>query len=221
MKSTGRKNQHVTAEELVDFVRAAGRTDQLKAVQNHLERCRKCANIAVVWTRVNAIARRRQTGEPPESTVSMVRDLYAMHTPKKTRPPKPFPAELLFDSFENPLQVGVRSSRADVRQLLFAWGDYHIDLRIEPKQKDDELLLAGQVLNATDRLKKPPLAKVTLLQRRKVCAQSLTNQFGEFLLECKLGPRFELRVLLPTQDEVSLPLGRLLKYLAEGGARST
>jgi hypothetical protein len=221
MKRTERTNQHVTAEELVDFVRAAGRADQLKAVQNHLGRCAKCANIAVVWTRVNAIAHRQQTGDPPESTVSMVRGLYAMHPPKKASPPKPFPAELLFDSFENPLQVGVRSSRADVRQLLFAWGDYHIDLRIEPKQKDDEFLLAGQVLNATDRLKKPPLAKVTVLQRRKVWAESLTNPFGEFLLECKLGPRFELRVLLPTQDEVSLPLGRLLKYLAEGGARSS
>lgn len=216
MKPAGRKKQHLTAEELIDFARAAGPADQLKAIQNHLESCAKCANISVYWTRLNAVAHRQETGEPPAATVRTVRGLYAMHTPKKARPPKPWPARLLFDSFENPLQVGVRSSRADVRQLLFAWGDYHIDLRIEPKPKRAEFLLTGQVLNATDRLNNPPWAKVTLLQRRKVCAQSLTNPFGEFVLECKLGPRCELRVLLSTEDEVSLPLGRSLSYLADG-----
>jgi hypothetical protein len=206
MRSKGHQGRHFSLEEWTDFTRQTGTKGRHEAMENHLQTCQKCAEIAAVFSRVHEVARRQHSTEPPAAAVRMVKGMFGIHGPKRDSRAKSFVAALLFDSFSTPLQAGVRSSGTDTRHLLFGTQDYRVDLRIEPQQDSDKVSLVGQILDASDPDKKLDAAPVALLRGRKVLAESHTNSHGEFNLECDLEQRFELRVTLPGNSQVSIPL---------------
>src|SRR5713226_6109107 len=206
MKPRGNEKQHFTIAEWADFARKVVPKGEIKVMEQHLENCRKCREAAHMMTRISEVARRYGQTEPPDEAVRSVRGMFAIHGPKKATPVRSFVAELLFDSFRTPLQAGVRSSEAGSRQLLFGSGDYRVDLRFEPQEDSDKVSLMGQVLNAADPARGFDSAPVILLLGRKVFATSRTNQMGEFRLECVLEPPIELRIKLPGNAQVTLPL---------------
>ena len=115
-------------------------------------------------------------------------------------------ASLLFDSFRSPRLAGVRSAESASQQLLYGAGDYRIDVRIEPQMDSEKVILIGQVLNAADPAERLSALPVNLLKGRRILAESVTSQFGEFQIECGLEECFRLTVLLPGGREVSLQL---------------
>jgi len=115
-------------------------------------------------------------------------------------------AKLLLDSFLQPQLTGVRSSEITVRQLLFGAGDYHIDIRIEPQEDSDKVALVGQVLNADYVDNYIDQASVILFQAGRVRAESFTNRFGEFRLECELESGLQLRIKLSHGTELRVPV---------------
>jgi hypothetical protein len=202
--------QHFDSEKWADFVRGVVEADTKTEMQTHLDTgCKQCQRMAELWQRINQAARRQQLGElePPESVVRTVKGLYALHGPRrKGAPAVPAIASLLFDSLCNPLPAGVRSAASASRQLLFGSGDLRIDLRIDPQDDTEKISLVGQILDAADPAAKLGSAQVALWRGHRVLAETLTNEFGEFHLECQLEPRFELRVSLPGQPHVCVPL---------------
>jgi len=206
MKRSGDRKGHFTTEEWADLAREVGSQEQRQAMESHLKHCKKCEKVFSMWQRVNEIAHRRQATDPPDATVRSVKGMYAIHGPKARRPIKSLVAELLFDSFQSPLQAGVRSSGAAARQLLFGSGEYRVDLRIEPQMDSEKVVLVGQVLNAANPDKTVDSASVALVRGGKVLAKSLTNNLGEFQLEHDLKSNFELRVTLPGNAQMIVPL---------------
>ncbi len=206
MKPRGKERRHFTLEEWADFARKVAPKAEIAMMETHLVDCKKCREAAHMMSRISEVARRHGPAQPPDSAVRSVRGIFAIHGPKKAVPVRSLVAELLFDSLPSPLQAGVRSSVAASRQLLFGSGNYRVDLRFEPQEDSDKVSLMGQVLNAADPVQGLNAVPVVLLLGRKVFAESRTNQFGEFQLECSLEPRIELRIKLPGNAEVSIPL---------------
>ena len=193
---------HFSLEEWADFARDVVKGDQKAAMQTHLESgCKPCAKVLGTWARVSEAATREKAYQPPESAVRTIKGLGAIHIPAKTSL-----ARLLFDSSTNPIAAGVRSAATVARQLLYGVGAYRIDLRMEPQMDSDKVSLVGQILNSADPAKHAAAVPVVLLKGRKVLAESHTNGFGEFHLQCDLEGSLQLRLTLPHGAEVRIPL---------------
>jgi hypothetical protein len=102
--------------------------------------------------------------------------------------------------------AGVRSAESASQQLLYGVGDYRIDVRIEPQMDSEKVVLIGQVLNSADPDERLAAAPVSLFTGRKMLAESVTSEFGEFQIECELAESFRLVVLLADGKQVSIPL---------------
>ena len=57
--------------------------------------------------------------------------------------------QLLYDSFSQPLTVGIRSAPRRIRQLLYRAEPYQIDLQIELRPEGNRLVVTGQLLDVS------------------------------------------------------------------------
>ena len=199
--------QHYSLEEWADFARDVEVQGKKAAMQSHLDTgCRKCTKVYGLWRRVNEAARRESTYEPPETAVRTVKGLGVIHGTGKARRSSSPLAELLFDSFRDPLQAGVRSVTSTARQLLYGTGKYRIDVRMEPQVDSEKVAIVGQVLNASNPSKPSPPVPVILFKGSKILSVSETNNFGEFHLECDLNTDLKLHFRIPSEMEIWIPL---------------
>src|SRR6266851_6273367 len=87
-------------------------------------------------------------------------------------------AELLFDSFLQPVLEGVRSSSIGTRQMLYRADPFQIDLLIESQAGGPNVVVTGQLLD----LRHPEIVghdlRVTLSNLRGRVVQAAINQFG-------------------------------------------
>ena len=188
-------------------------------MQNHLDSgCKPCEAMLNLWERVHRIARRELAYEPSASAVRHSKATFALQRQPETHTKRAEIAKLLFDSFLQPQLAGVRSGEITVRQLLYAAGDYHIDIRIEPQEDSEKVALIGQVLNADDVDQRLDDSPVALLQAGRVRAETVTNCLGEFRLECDLESGLQLRVRLHHGTELRVPV--LEPTLSEDGNMS-
>jgi hypothetical protein len=208
---------HFKLEEWADFVRDVAKEDQKKAMQSHLDNgCNGCAKLFATWKRVQEAGRRESSYQPPESIVRSVKGAGVIHGLPTAHPEKAPIAELLFDSMRSPMAAGVRSNSAVLRQLLYGVGGYRLDLRIEPQENSDKVDLLGQVLNSTDPDKPIGVTPIVLKRGNKVLAESVTNRFGEFQLECDLEGSLQLQADLPHGQVVQIPLVELVSPTSDG-----
>ena len=191
---------HYSMEKWVDFARGVIGAREKTAMQSHLDTgCKQCSKALKLWKHVHQVARQETALEPPESAVRQMKAAMAIHGPRRQKGVRAT-AKLLFDSGLSPAQVGVRSSGAPARQLLFGVGTYRIDLRMEPQLDSDKVAVIGQVLHSTDPREGLGALPVALVKGRKVVAETITSKFGEFNLECDMGGHFHLRVKLPSEE---------------------
>ena len=215
--------RHYSIEKWIDFARNAIGEDEKLAMQSHLETgCRACSKEFSMWQRLQQLARRESSYAPSNGAVRTVNATFVNRSAGRLRQAKAEVASLLFDSFRSPLLAGVRSAGSASQQLLYGVGDYRIDVRIEPQMDSEKVVLIGQVLNSADPDERLSAAPVTLLKGRKILAESVTSEFGEFQIECELQGSLRLVVLLHGRGEVSLPLvepvfnaGETASYVAE------
>jgi len=199
--------RHYSIEQWIDFARNAMGEDEKVEMQSHLETgCKACSKELSIWQRLQQVARRESAYAPSEGAVRTVNATFVNQSADRLRGAKSQLASLLFDSFRGPLMAGVRSAGSASQQLLYGVGDYRIDVRIEPQMDSEKVVLIGQVLNSADPDERLSAAPVTLLKGRKILAESVTSEFGEFQIECELQGSLRLVVLLHGRAEVSLPL---------------
>jgi hypothetical protein len=199
--------EHYSLEKWADFARQVIGEHERIEMQSHLDNddCKKCSNVLGLWRRVQITAGREQSYQPPDSVVRSIKGTFAIQGPRRASRSVRVIAELLFDSGQNPLPAGVRSSGTALRQLLYGAGDYRIDVRIETQADADKVSVVGQVLNSDDPDDLVGMVPVTLVRAGKVLCEAFTSPFGEFDVECDRRGPFELRVTLPT-EVLTLPL---------------
>jgi hypothetical protein len=199
--------RHYSLEKWVDFARNVIGEDEKIEMQSHLQTgCTACSKELSMWQRLQQVARRESVYAPPEGAVRTVNATFANRSAGHLRHAKSDVASLLFDSFRGPLLAGVRSAGSASQQLLYGAGDYRIDVRIEPQIDSEKVVLIGQVLNSADPDERFAAVPVSLLKGRKILAESVTSEFGEFQIECELEESFRLVVRLPAGREVILQL---------------
>lgn len=199
--------QHYSLEDWADFARNVAGDAKKIAMQSHLETgCKPCTKTHNLWQRVNQTGQREIAFRPPETAVRTVKGLGAIHGIAKPRKASSNLAELLFDSFRNPLQAGVRSTASSVRQVLYRAGDYRIDMRMEPQTLSERVAVVGQVLNAIDPARQSASSPVILFKGNKIISSSLTNSLGEFHLECDLAEDLKLHFVFPGGSNFLVPL---------------
>jgi hypothetical protein len=197
--------QHFSSERWTDFVRDALNSKDAEAMQAHLDNgCEQCTAANAAWKRVFNIAGRESVYQPPSAAVKMAKAAMKLH--REPRPRTSIVANLLFDSMSAPVAVGVRSAVARSRQLLYGFEDYRVDLRLEPNFDADHALLVGQILHSKASDMRLEAIRVSLIQGGKVLGSALTNEFGEFQLECDLSGRLELQLTLPNDVTLRFPI---------------
>ena len=197
--------KHFSSEEWADFSRDIADWNPRTLIESHLRtECDECAKALRVWRRVRDTARREAAYGPPDAAVRTVKGSYRIHGQRVIHRGRGTIAELLFDTLQAPLPVGVRSLTPTTRQMLFGAGDYRIDVRFE--SQSETLSLFGQVLNSAAPENQVEAAPVALLKGRKILAESQTSRLGEFHLACGLAAGLRLRIGLPNGGDVSIPL---------------
>jgi len=198
--------RHFNLGEWADFARDLVKGEQKVAMQNHLDNgCKECGNVLSMWRRVHQIGQRSADYEPPTVIVKSMKGMYVIHGTRPVKSKRITLAQLLFDSFDSPQAEGLRSVGLGIRQLLYGTDGYRIDLRIEPQDKSEKMVLIGQILNSQDPREIISAAPITIVKGQRVRAFGMTNEFGEFHVECEAERGLELRVKLQ-EETVSLPV---------------
>jgi hypothetical protein len=176
-------------------------------MESHLEQGGNARNEAVsVWRTVGKAPRAGSGPEPPPETPRIPKAAYASSVFAFGQGQTRTSAELLFDSFSQPVVQGARSAAGGARHLLYRADPYQIDLQIQMGADRHALAITGQVLD----LRQPELlghgVSVVISNRSGDVVCTMTNQFGEFRNEIPNSGNLELEFPELTQQPVVIAL---------------
>ena len=219
-ESTRPAGGHFTEEDCVDLARQQGGPEERARLERHLDAgCERCAETLGLWSDVQGLAAREATYRPPEDVVRQVKGQFALHRPAGVLERAVRGAALVFDSFRQPLTMGVRAGGSSPRQLLYKVGRYLIRIQVDPRSGADRLSVVGQIVDEAQ--PKSDLAKipVLLLNGHDTVDRTLTNNLGEFELESVPSESLRLSVGVPEIGTLTLP-GLLIGRSERAGAKS-
>lgn len=197
--------KHLSDEEWVDFVRGIG--DAPPARLRHLEDgCEPCSQGQRVWRAVSAVAAREAAYDPPPAVLRQAEGHYALYGAKGLLKRASRAAALLFDSVQQPLAFGMRSSAPSARLLLYGKAGRVLKLRVLSQIDSEALSLVGQVVDEVEPARKLSDLPVLVQSGRRTVNQTLTNQSGEFALELEPAGSLRLVVGMPGADAIIVAL---------------
>lgn len=196
--------KHFVMQEWIDFAREVVPQQQSMAMQKHLDSgCLSCHKLAEMWEPAVDCAEREKSYCPPDAYVRTAKAQFALNRPQQSRSRAISCAELVFDSFAQPVAAGIRNSGSHARQLVFMKGNYSIDMRIEPR--GDRLAIVGQVLDTSRADSGLGDIPVHLL-----AYETTTSRFGEFQFEVERMQNLELLFVMSEEHDlmISIPLSQ-------------
>lgn len=199
--------KHFDIAQWTDFVRGLAAADERVGMEQHLaSNCSKCAATVAMLRQVVQTAQADASCEVPEYAVRNAKAIFALQRPEKVTLRK-IVAQLLFDSFLQPLPAGVRASQQRMsRQALYQAGDYCIDVRIEHERGSANVVLVGQISSRRDPSRAMAGVPVLLMSQDRPLAQADSNEFGEFQMRYHPSQHLSLYVPVETSGEIEVPL---------------
>jgi hypothetical protein len=202
--------KHFSEEEWADFVRGVGPAELASELQRHLDSgCKKCLKSIAMWRSILDIARDEAGPPPPESAVRGAEACYGLYRGWESPSTVPTLAELVFDSFRQPVPAGARSSVTSGRQLLYESDGVDIDIRTHFDTDANRVFLAGQVLDSSNPNANMKDISVMLVDEREMLTQTVTNASGEFQLEFDRRQNAWLKIDRREQHPIVMVLGDL------------
>lgn len=200
--------RHFDAGQWADFTRGIQPAEEARAsMAQHLHsNCAECAADMQVWQTVRENGRKERDYTPSPELVLQVKAMSAMLSPSPAWSILPELAHLMYDSFRQPLTVGVRGATANARQLLYRVGGIAIDLRLEVKPGEAPVFLFGQVLQEGESQKGEKLVEVSLMQGSRTLARTNTNDLGEFEMHVPAASGLALSIKQRGGRHVLVPL---------------
>ena len=201
--------KHFDISEWTDFAR--GVAPNPAAMEGHvLAGCLRCRSTLDLVTRIVASTRADSGYAPPEHLVRWAKAISALQSPRRSLLSRLVP-RLVYDSFRDPVLVGLRAEDRVSHHTLYEAGDFYLDLRLEQEKGSPLVTLVGQLTNR----KEPdsPLAEgpVLLMGRKDIVAHAIYNKFGEFQMDYPPARHLRLCVALsPPRTRIELSLNRLL-----------
>lgn len=197
---------HFSEQSWVDFVRGANGTDLNGDIGAHLAQgCSECKTHRNAWSRVGRLAGEEQSYTPPENLVRLVKLGFAS---KAAQQPRTFTlANLIFDSFAQPLPAGVRSGALRVWQVIYEAEGLTVDLHFGRRAQSKDVHLVGQVFDrqAVQALQGNATVELATEHEQLVATAPVTS-LGEFHLEFAAKDHLWLSVKSAGRNTVRIPL---------------
>jgi hypothetical protein len=198
---------HFSLENWADFANRVISDDRRASMERHLELgCTQCANVLARWQWMRKFAGEESLCCPPEDAVKLAKRVFRSYVPGDKQDAVRCFAELIFDSFRQPALEGVRNGRMNTRHLIYKAGNVVIDLQLEASAHPNRMSLVGQVMDSSRNAKGIQRAPVLIRYGQDTLAQTQTNQFGEFHLECEAGKSLQISVGVTARKDVFIPL---------------
>ena len=200
--------QHFSEQAWADFVRGVSESETKANIKSHLARgCSDCGATSDVWNQVQTMVSNETSYMPPESIVRMViQEFAATNSPKQ----ESVLASLLFDTFAQPLPVGIRSGAAVARQLVYEAEGLTVDLRLDSQPHSGKVLVVGQVLDKRHPRVSPSGVSIALwTQNGQPLLHVEPNQAGEFQLEFETQDDVRLLIDVVGRKTIRIPLAHL------------
>jgi hypothetical protein len=190
--------RHVNAEKLMEYMDGQLTEESKAMVDAHVSNCSGCRQerheLQQFMTRMQADS----SFEPPVEAVQFAVGLFQpVLQPQESMGGKVrrIIASLVFDTYDVPMQAGMRRVGAPPRQLLFRAGDVDVDVKIESMEANDRISLVGQVLSNNEKFFDN--TPVKLESHGMVRYKTMTNFVGEFVFDEVPKDTYHLSVDLP------------------------
>ncbi len=194
------------------MVRGLVSEPQRVQMQSHLDAgCQKCNGIVNMLNKMMSVAAVESEYEPPMYAVESARGIFALQQPEKVFIFPRIVGRLVYDSFKDPLPVGVRASHKVARHALYQAADYSLDVRLEHERGTPRVTLVGQITNQKEPTKTLANLPVFLVSGNEILAKAVSNDFGEFLVDYE--PRRHMRLYVQPserfQNRIEVPLSAI------------
>src|SRR5580692_12411534 len=198
--------QHFSEQPWADFVRGISGPEVGKNIKAHLgSGCLKCKTAHDAWSRVERLATKEGAYAPPENLVRLVKSGFAS---RYSQPARHWTlANLVFDSFAQPLMSGVRSGALNVWQVIYEAEGLTVDLRFGRRAQSNEVHVVGQVFEKLAARALRDNASVELsTEKDLLVATTEVSALGEFHLEFEQKDPMWLSVKAVGRNIVRIPL---------------
>jgi len=180
--------EHFSERPWADFVRGVSGPEISKDIRTHLAAdCSKCKTAADAWSRVRRLASEESAYAPPEDLVRLVKlgfDSKLGYQSRACTPAHWTLANLVFDSFAQPLPVGVRSAALSSWQVVYEAEGLTVDLRFGHRAQSKTIHLVGQVFDKRAVRAWQSNATIQLsTEQGELIATTAVNAMGEFHIE--------------------------------------
>ena len=197
--------QHFSEQAWADFVRGVGEPEPKANIETHLARgCSDCRATSDVWNQVQTMVSNERSYTPPESAVRMVKLEFAATNSQEQASVL---ANLLFDTFAQPLTAGIRSGAAVARQLVYEAEGLTVDLRLDSQSPSGKILVVGQVLDQRLPRVSPSGVCIALwTPKGQPFLEVSPNESGEFQLEVNAKDDLRLLIEVAGRKTIRIPL---------------
>lgn len=195
----GERSNHIELPALYDFV--CGVVSMDADTRSHIETCEHCRS-DVSWLRWMAdFGAREKQYDAPSWALANAENVFKLKKPGLVTIAKEIVASLVYDSFNEPLPIGVRRRDLPARQALYSTDNVQLDLKIEVG--DEKGLIIGQIVADKGDMDISGL-QIEITQGGRVIGKSSTNGLGEFIFQNLPKGNYELQVHL-ADTMVKLP----------------
>ena len=163
---------HLNNENLVAYVEGRLASRELQFAKAHLDTCTDCASELRTWANLFETLHGSQLQDPPADAIRNCGAIYQI--PKPASKLRQVIARLVFDSFREPLAVGVRGESA-AQQLLIQAEDLDLHLRVSHKPR----AIVGQLLQRSDS-RFVSGARLSIVKQGVPIETTITDGLGEF-----------------------------------------
>jgi hypothetical protein len=204
--------KHFGISEWMDYVCQHTPSAESCRMKAHLDSgCPSCTATVRRLEKLAAVIAADNSREVPEHVVHNAQRIFALQLPDQATLSIQL-ARLVYDSFREPPPAGVRSGQRPSRRAVYQAGDFCVDLRLD-REDGGQVNLVGQVGHCTVPAKAVASVRVSLMAGRRVIAQALSNENGEFHFEYQPAPHLRLHVPL---DSTCYPIEVSLQELSDG-----
>jgi hypothetical protein len=143
----------------------------------------------------------------PDPLVRRAMDLFACPLPDGLVR-QPLIAARLITTPRELAGAGARSSNHGT-QALYEAGRFWVDLRVSHEFSSQRTMLVGQIADRSDPRRRVPDLMVMLMAGKDVVRRDISNELGEFELECDPAKHQHLLIPVPGGGRLELPVPKL------------
>jgi hypothetical protein len=201
--------EHFSEQIWADFVRGLSKSETRANIESHLATgCSDCAAAFDIWKRVHMTVSNEKTYTPPEDVVRMVKSEFKA---KYSSEPRPWVlANLVFDTFAQPLPAGIRLGAVTTRQLVYEAEGLTVDLRLDRQPQSNKICVVGQVLDKGIPRVSPSGASIMIWTEKGLpIVQVSANESGEFQIEFEARDGLRLSINLAGWRTIRIPLANM------------